>query len=124
MVCPRTPDSPPYIWQTDIANLAVGPGDVVACWAQYLATRAGNVFLANETTGHHVTITLRPPPGATFPGEAAEWIMETPDFGEGPAWLPAFSGVHFEDAACYGPGSRPATRWTATPGSSRGLASR
>jgi hypothetical protein len=99
---PAQDTSPAYIWQTDIVNFAVAAGDVVYCSTQYLATRAGHVFFANETTGQHFSLTLRPPPGALLQGEAAEWIMETPDFGEGLGSVPAFSPVRFENALCCG----------------------
>lgn len=100
---PEQTNSPPYIWQTDVPNFAVGAGDVVYCSTQYLATRAGHLFFANETTGQHFSITLRPPPGAAFAGKAADWIVETPEFGDGPASLPTSSPVQFEGAMCCGP---------------------
>jgi hypothetical protein len=99
---PEQRDSPLYIWHTDIPNFAVRAGDVVYCSAQYLATRAGHLIFANETTGEHFSLTLRPPPGASFAGEGAEWIMETPDFGEGPTLHPAVDPVQFEGAVCCG----------------------
>lgn len=100
---PEQTASPPYIWQTDIPNFAVAAGDIVYCSAQYLATRAGHLFFANETSGQHFSITLRPPPGASFHGEAADWIVDAIELGD-PASLPNLSPVHFGHAVCYGPG--------------------
>ena len=99
---PPRRNSPGYIWQTDIPNFALSAGDVVYCSAQYLARIAGHLVFANDTTGEHVSITLAPPPDASFDGTSAEWIMETPDFGQGPGSLPAFTPVRFEGATCCG----------------------
>jgi hypothetical protein len=98
---PQRVGSPGYIWQTNIPNFAVRPGQTVYCSIQYVGTTAGQIYFANETTGVHFSITLTPPPGATFSGNTAEWIMEAPDGGEPVAALPKFTPVHFTSAiAC------------------------
>jgi hypothetical protein len=100
-------NSPAYIWQTDIPNFQLRAGDVVHCSAHYLTRIAGHLIFANDSTGEHMSITLAPPPGATFAGACAAWIMETPDFGQGPGSLPTFTPVRFEGAVACGRGIAP-----------------
>lgn len=97
---------PPYVWQTNISNFPVSPGDVVNCLVQYLGTTAGHITFANQTTGKHTTMTLQPPPGASFNGNSADWIMEAPDTGEPTSSLPSFTPFSFTSAiACSTTGS-------------------
>jgi hypothetical protein len=92
----------PYIYQTNIPNFSVAPGQTVYCSVQYVGNNtAGQIYLANESTGQNFSITLAPPTGATFNGSDAEWIMEAPDGGEPTSSLPSFSPVQFTTAlAC------------------------
>ena len=41
--------SPSYVWQTNIQNFPVSPGDVVNCAVQYIGTTAGQITFANQT---------------------------------------------------------------------------
>jgi hypothetical protein len=101
---PQESNSPPYIFQTNITNFAVAPGQTVYCSVQYISDGpAGQVFFANETTGQHFSITLAAPPGAMFSGSSAEWIMEAPGLGEPTTSLPMFTPVAFTSAVCCGP---------------------
>jgi hypothetical protein len=114
---PKESDSPPYIFQTNIPNFVVSPGQTVFCSVQYIerfprrpapskqrrSLWAGQLVFANETTGQHFSITLAPPPNATFSGNCAEWIMEAPDRGEPISSLPMFTPVVFTSAVCCGP---------------------
>ena len=69
--------------------------------AQGHHTTAGLIYFANWTTGQNFSLTLVPPPGATFNGVSAEWIMEAPNGGEPGTALPSFTAVQFTDAfAC------------------------
>jgi Peptidase A4 family len=100
---PQQAGSPGYIWQTNINNFPVSPGDTVFCSVQYIGSTAGHLFFFNATNPKAVplSITLVPPPGATFDGESAEWIMECNDYGEPLQSLPAFTPVNFSGAvAC------------------------
>jgi Peptidase A4 family len=91
--------TPPYIFQTNITNFTVNPGDTVFCSVQYINNQtAGQIYFANDTTGEHFTVTLAPPPGATFDGNSLEWIMEAPDGGEPISSLPKFTPVQFTGA--------------------------
>jgi peptidase A4-like protein len=93
--------APAYVFQTNIANFPVKPGDTVNCAVQYVSQVAGQINFANQTTGQHTSVTLLPPPGASFSGNSAEWIMEAPDGGEPNSALPEFSTVSFTAAlAC------------------------
>jgi Peptidase A4 family len=94
--------SPDYVFQTNIQNFSVAPGQQVYCSVQYVNNKtAGSIYFANETTGQHFPITLAPPPGATFSGNTIEWIMEAPDGGEPESALPKFTPVTFTSAiAC------------------------
>lgn len=142
--------SPSYIFQTNISNFAVGPGDTVYCSVQYadpmvpsavpgscqipfnnqehcldaaghvhepyhsLSTdrhendlaaffsRTGILRFVNATTGQHFSLTLEPPPGASFGGRSAEWIMEATYGDEPTACLPKFTPVQFTYAICCG----------------------
>ncbi len=98
---PKQKNSPGYIYQTNIANFSVSPGQTVYCSVQYV-NNTGYVYFANDATGEHFSITLAPPPGATFNGNSAEWIMEAPDGGETTASLPSFTPVQFSTAICCG----------------------
>jgi hypothetical protein len=101
---PLQAGSPPYIYQTNIANFPISPGQQIYCSVQYINNNsAGYIYLANQTTGHHFSITLAPPPGATFKGNSVEWIMEAPDSGEPESSLPKFSPVQFTSAIACGP---------------------
>jgi hypothetical protein len=101
---PQQSDSPPYIFQTNIPNFVVAPGQTVYCSVQYVSNgTAGQVSFANETTGQQFSVTLAPPPGATFSGSSAEWIMEAPGLGEPTTSLPMFTPVVFTSAVCCGP---------------------
>jgi hypothetical protein len=95
------PGLPGYIWETSISNFAVKPGDLIFCFCYYQGKTAGNIILANDTTGAYFNITLAPPapPGkpspANFNGSSVEWIMEAPDGGEDTSSLPKFTPVTF-----------------------------
>jgi len=96
---PPQAGSPPYIYQTNITNFPVSPGQQMYCSVQYVSNNtAGQLYLANETTGQHFSITLAPPPGATFKGNSIEWIMEAPDGGEPTSSIPKFTPVKFTSA--------------------------
>ena len=48
---PSQPDSPPYVFQTNITNFAVSPGQTVYCSVMYVSNHtAGQVYFANEAT--------------------------------------------------------------------------
>lgn len=95
------PNQFPYIYQINIPNFPVAPGQTVYCSVQYVGNTAGYLYLANDATGQHFSITLAPPTGASFNGSSAEWIMEAPDGGEPISSLPSFSPVQFTTAlAC------------------------
>ena len=97
---PQQPTSPPYIFQTNIPNFPVNPGQTVTCSIQYGNNKTtGVINFGNNTTGQHFSITLAPPPGASFTGNCVEWIMEAPDGGEPHAALPKFTPVTFSNAA-------------------------
>ena len=96
---PAQAGSPGYIYQTNITNFPVSPGQQVYCSVQYVnSNTAGYIYFANEATGQHFSITLAPPPGATFKGNSIEWIMEAPDGGEPESSLPKFTPVTFTSA--------------------------
>jgi len=100
---PQQANSPGYIFQTNIANFPVKPGDSVFCSVQYNGSTSGSISFANDTTGQHFSITLAPPPGANFNGQSCEWIMEAPDGGEPVSSLPKFTPVTFTSALACGP---------------------
>jgi hypothetical protein len=101
---PQTSGSPGYIWETEITNFPVSPGQQVYCSVAYNSNNtAGTLYFANETTGQWFSITLAPPPGASFAGNTIEWIMEAPDGGEPISSLPSFTPVTFTGAVGCGP---------------------
>jgi Peptidase A4 family len=104
---PAQSGSPGYIYQTNITNFPVAPGQQMYCSVSYVNNNtAGSIYLANEATGQHFSITLAPPPGATFAGNTFEWIMEAPDGGEPFTSLPKFTPVVFTSAiACTASGT-------------------
>ena len=86
-----------YIFQTNI-DLEVSPGQQIYCSVQYAGGKSGSITFANNTTGQSFSITLAPPPGATFAGNTLEWIMEAPGGGEPDFSLPKFTDVNFTRA--------------------------
>jgi hypothetical protein len=96
-VGPKRPDSPSYIFQTNITNFPVSPGQEVSCGVQV----TGNISFANNATGQHFSITLVRPPGAGA-ANSVEWIMEAPDRGLPFSSLPRFSPVEFTSALACG----------------------
>ena len=91
---PKVTGSPAYIYQTNIDNLTIEPGDEVFAGIHYQG-RQGYVMFGNVDRGHYFTIQLAPPPGATFSGNSVEWIVEAPNGGEPGTSLPRFSPVQF-----------------------------
>jgi len=106
---PPQAGSPPYVWQVNITNFPVSAGDVMFVSAQYVGTTAGHLWFMNVTTGKQFSMTLSPPPGATFDGESAEWIMECNDGAEPAASLPGFSAVDFTGCVACGPNTASVT---------------
>ncbi len=84
-----------------------GPLDGPAGWVDndltLFAGRSGKVTFANLTANSAFSLFLLPPPGASFLGESAEWIMEAPDSGEPISSLPKFGETTFTQAMCSGP---------------------
>ena len=101
--------TPDYLFEVQIPNFTVSPGDTVHCSVQYLANNtAGQISFGNSTNGENFQITLVPPPGATVSGNSAEWIMEVPGLGTSTgvvlAHLPNFTTVDFTNAVSCAPG--------------------
>jgi hypothetical protein len=101
---PQVSNSPPYIFQTNIANMPVSPGDEVFGGVYYVNGQ-GQLIFGNTTRGKYINIVLAPPPGATFSGNSAEWIMEAPNKGEPGTALPSFTPVVFSSAFSTGAGN-------------------
>jgi hypothetical protein len=100
---PKQSNSPGYIYETRITNFPVSPGQQVTCTVQYVGHTAGSISFGNLTTGQHFSITLAPPPGASFSGGSCEWIMETPGYSDGKlASMPRFTPVTFTGALACG----------------------
>jgi len=51
-------------------------------------------------------VVVTPPPGASFDGNSAEWIMEAPDFGLPNSALHSFTPVQFTSALACGADGR------------------
>ncbi len=89
----------PYIDQMNIPDFPVTAGQTVSCSVQYVNNKtAGLLYMLNETTNQHYSITLAPPTGASFNGSSMEWIMEAPDGGYPTSALPKFTPVNFTSA--------------------------
>jgi hypothetical protein len=110
-------DHYPYVYPVRIKSAMVSAGDEISAIVQYVTHRGpvdpnpvpgrgphhfGGVMLTNVTTGKPlINMPLRPPPGASFAGESAEWIMECPGAAYDRSTLPKFSKVTFTNAgAC------------------------
>jgi hypothetical protein len=63
--------APAYVFQTNISNFSVSPGDTVHCSVQYINGVAGQINFANQTTGQTTTVTLVPP--RVRPSMATVW---------------------------------------------------
>lgn len=94
----------PYLYETEITNFPVHPGDEIVCSVFYVDNAtAGYVALGNVTTGDYFSITIYPPPAADVSGSSIEWIMETPTLDAELTVLPKFTPVVFTDAFGCGP---------------------
>ena len=94
---PKVDGSPGYIFQTNIDNLEIQPGDEVFAGVHYRDGK-GLVMFGNVDRGHYFSIEIDPPPGASMSGNSVEWIMEAPNTGEPGTSLPGFSPVVFSAA--------------------------
>jgi Peptidase A4 family len=101
---PKQANSPPYIFQTNIDNIRIEPGDEVFCGVYYVG-RQGEIIFGNIDRGHYFSMVLAPPPGASFSGNSSEWIMESPNGGEPGTSLPRFTPVVFSTAFATGTNS-------------------
>jgi hypothetical protein len=98
-VPPGDPNQFPYINQTNITNFLVSPGDKIYCSVGYVRNNtAGQLYLANYTTGQFFSHIAAPPNGANFNASTIEWIMEAPDTGLPVSSLPRFTPVNFFQA--------------------------
>ena len=103
---PPQPDSPPYVYQSNIENFPVGPGDEVVGIIEYVG-ETGHVHFGNVSNGKYFTMALPAPANATHSGNTVEWIMEAPSGGEPPnggTSLPGFTPVIFSSCLGTGPG--------------------
>ena len=96
---PKVNGSPDYIYQTNIDNMPVEPGDEMFVGVHY-ENGQGVVMFGNVDRGRYFTIQLAGPPGASFSGNSVEWIVEAPNTGEPGTSLPRFTPVNF--TAAYG----------------------
>ena len=94
---PKVNGSPGYIYQTNIDNMEIQPGDEVFAGIHYRNGK-GLVMFGNTNRGHYFTIEIDPPPGASMTGNSVEWIMEAPNTGEPGTSLPRFTPVVFTAA--------------------------
>jgi hypothetical protein len=87
-------------WVT-INNLAVNAGDLIAvviCTPSGAGSTSATIFFSNTTTGYSTSYAISIPPGTNFLGDQAEWIVERPIIGGGPAQLPDYGQVFFSSA--------------------------
>ncbi len=122
--CPTGQGEYCYVLPQTITSVVVNAGDTVSVVVQFVRQMGDNigdpappggpfgfgaVLFVNATTGQAYNIYLAPPPGASFAGDTAEWIMECQS---GPApvgppvpylgyngTLPQFSPVTFQPAS-------------------------
>jgi hypothetical protein len=90
-----------YIYATKIDNMLIEPGDEVFCGVYYVAHQ-GEIIFGNVDRRQYFSMVLAPPPGASFSGNVAEWIMEAPNTGEPNTSLPRFTPVVFSAALATG----------------------
>jgi len=99
---PPQPGSPGYIYQVNITTFSVRPGQEMSAIVAYDKTHTHGFIQLYNVWGTGLdnlfTIVLDPPPGASFNGDCAEWIMEAPDGGEPISSLPRFTPVTFTSA--------------------------
>jgi hypothetical protein len=80
---PQQPNSPPYIFQTNIPNFPVLPGQSVSSSIQYTNNKTtGLINFGNNTTGQHFSITAALSPsrlGERRPPYAQETCPCPPD---------------------------------------------
>jgi len=89
----------PYIDEQKIGNFLVSPGDKISCSVAYVHNKtAGQVALANYTSGQYFSHIAPPPTGATFNASSIEWIMEAPSINGVVSVLPNFTPVNFFQA--------------------------
>jgi hypothetical protein len=95
--------TPEYVFEVQIPNFHVNPGDSVHCSVQYISGNTlGQISFGNSTNGENFQITIVPPPGAAVSGNSAEWIMEVPTIGGSYSHMPSFTPVDFSGAVSCG----------------------
>ncbi len=93
---------------SSISNLPVSAGDVMyGLICVYSATSAG-IHLLNVTTGVGTSFTVPVAAGALSDGLGeyalgAGWMLEVPNFEEGPSYLPRYGDVYFDDCVAGTP---------------------
>jgi hypothetical protein len=97
-------------WYPDVAcrftNLAVRPGDWVACSVWAVEPQLGFVSIANLTRNHGSAMYVQAPDGIATQGASVEWVVE--QVGD---HLPSFTPVLFE--GCVGGSATEAVRLVA-----------
>ena len=73
----------PYVYQSNIENFPVGPGDEVVAAIEY-GTSQGHVHFGNLSNGKYFTMAFSRARRMPASGNTVEWIMEAPNFGEPP----------------------------------------
>ncbi len=77
-------------------------GDLMAVEVWYTATPPfGHAYLANLTVGQAAAYAFNPPPGISFQGDSAEWIVERPSIGNNLANLANYVADQFNAANAY-----------------------
>jgi hypothetical protein len=96
--------SPPYIYQTNISNFPVAPGETVTGVVFLIrqpefGLATGVLILHNMATNQQIAIMLFAPPGANASGNSAEWIVEAYSIGNVITSLAKFTPVTFTGTA-------------------------
>jgi hypothetical protein len=112
-----------YVFPLEIQTVTVNAGDTVSVVVQYVQHSGDNIgnplpppgpyhfgaiSFVNLTNGQSTQFYLDPPPGSSFQGESAEWIMELPG-ADGS--LPKFDPINFQTAGACNAQNSPSLLW-------------
>ena len=102
-----------------VSQPIVQPGNLMEAEVWYTTTPPfGHAYLANLTLGQAAAYAFDPPPGVTFQGDSAEWVLERPGLDTGLANLTNYVADQYNAAYAsnttsnFLPGTSPANTTT------------
>lgn len=100
-------------------GFSVAPGDLISAYSEKEVVGGkvtGLYFIANFSTNQHASASLTIPPGTTFSGKSAEWIVERTEVnGSFMNPLPFYAYTYMDDAWAFKSGSNNKILYVTSP---------